>query len=156
MFDEFHDDQGNLPAAAQAIEDRSAASRQQRVVARLLSRFYRASNPQVRAAMLSSLVRPLGLLSLVGVASGAFGCLLQRDGRFTGPVSPTDTLPYTPEQVGDLASFVHEVDPVVLQQLVEQLAQTTVGMTALSAAVLVILHRTLRIGSSSDNGHREV
>lgn len=150
MLDEFDDDQGTLIAPEAAFAVRSAASQHQKVVARLLTRLYRASNAQVRAAILSSLVRPLGLLSLVGVASGAFSRLLQRNGRFTDAVSPADVLPYTTEQVDELASFVHEVDPVALQQLVVQLAQTTVGMTTLSAAILIILHRRLRIGPISD------
>jgi hypothetical protein len=39
---------------------------------------------------------------------------------------------------------VHEVNPNALQQLAEQLAQNTMGMTALSATAVVLLHRRLR------------
>jgi hypothetical protein len=54
---------------------------------------------------------------------------------------------YSSDQILELTLFVHEVSPDALQQLAEQLTQGTTGMTALSAAALVLLHRKLRSGT---------
>ena len=147
MFDEFEDlVRTTRPPKAPGANGNAIAG-QRAAVARLVSRVYRAANDAMRANMLASLLRPLGMLSLVAVASGAFARLLQRNGVVPDRISTADITQYSGDQILELALFVHEVNPDALQQLAEQLAQNTMGMTALSATTLVLLHRRLRPGS---------
>ena len=147
MFDEFEDlvSTSRLPMAPGCNGD--AIGRQRAAVARLVSRVYRAANDAIRADMLASLLRPLGILSLVAVASGAFARLLQRNGVVPDTISTADIVRYSSDQIFELTLFVHEVNPDALQQLAEQLAQNTMGMTAVSAMALALLHRRLRPSS---------
>lgn len=146
MLDEFEESAGNTVP----VGDGDVSSRQRFAIARLVSRMYRAANGAMRADMLAGLLRPLGILSLVAVASGAFARLLRRDGVVPDAISTEDIVRYSSDQILELTLFVHEVSPEALQQLAEQLAQNATGMTALSAAALVLLHRKLRpnVGSS--------
>ena len=144
MLDEFDDvDSFAGPRFERAKPHRSIAG-QRVAISRLVARLYRDSSLAVRAQMLSSLLRPLGLLSLVGVASGAFRRLLQRDGQLAESLSSPDVVKFTSDQVSELTRFVHEVDPGALQQLLEQLAQNPLGMTAVGAVLLMLLHRRLQ------------
>ena len=147
MFDEFEDlvSTSRWPMAPGCNGD--AIARQRAAVARLVSRVYRAANDAMRADMLASLLRPLGILSLVAVASGAFARLLQRNGVVPDTISTADIVRYSSDQIFELTLFVHEVNPDALQQLAEQLAQNTMGMTAVSAMALALLHRRLRPSS---------
>lgn len=112
--------------------------------ARLVSRIYRYANAPLRAEMLACLLRPLGALSLVGVAAGAFAPLLQRDGVAPGTIPLEMVARYTSEQVIELVLFVHEVSPDVLAQLSTLLADGAIGAAALSASAFVLLYRRLR------------
>lgn len=144
MLDEFDEVD---PFASRRLErpgQLRSIARQRIAISRLVARLYRGSSLPVRAQMLSSLLRPLGLLSLAGVASGAFRRLLHRDDQLNGSVSAADVVQFTADQVSELTYFVHEVDPDALQQLLAQLTQNPLGMTALSAALLVLLHRRLQ------------
>ena len=143
-MDEFEevDFVARLPSTPTA--DRYADSRKRSAIAKGVSRAYRAANDALRADMLRHLLRPLGALALVAVASGAFARLLRRDGLVPDTISAEDMVRYSSEQIRELTLFVHEVNPEALQPLVEQLAQGGMGMAALSTAALLILHRSSR------------
>ena len=113
-------------------------------VARLVSRVYRHANAPLRADMLACLLRPLGTLSLVGVASGAFATLLQHDGAIAGPIPIEMAARFSSDQIRELALFVHEVSPGVLAHLTELLSDGAMGAAALSASALILLYRRLR------------
>jgi hypothetical protein len=147
MFDEFEDPASTSRLPMAPGSSGHAITRQRAVVARLVSRVYRAANDAMRAEMLARLLRPLGILSLVAVASGAFARLLQSNGVVPDTISTADVVRYSSDQILELTLFVQEVNPDTLQQLAEQLAQNTMGMTALSATALVLLHRRLRPSS---------
>lgn len=140
-MDEFEDVvlRHSLPMTPTA--DGTAHARRRTAIARLVSRIYRAANEAQRVSVLTHLLRPLGVLGLVAVASGAFARLVRRDGPMQVTLSAEDVVRYSSEQVRELTAFVHEVDPNVLQALVEQLTQDGMGMTALSTAALVLLCR---------------
>ena len=143
-MDEFEDDAylARLPMAAKADGDANSHKRSE--IARVVSRVYHAANGAVRADMLAHLLRPLGVLGLVSVASGAFARLLRRDGLVPDTISAEDIVRYSSEQVRELTIFVHEVNPEALQPLIEQLAQNGMGIAALSTAALVMLLRSSR------------
>jgi hypothetical protein len=143
-MDEFEDDgfDARLPVAPTA--DANATARKRFEIARVVSRVYRAANGAARADMLAHLLRPLGLLGLVSVASGAFARLVQRDGLVPDTISAEDIVRYSSEQIRELTIFVHEVNPDALQPLIEQLAGHGMGITALSTAALAMLLRSSR------------
>jgi hypothetical protein len=149
-MDEFEDVAfvARLPSTPSA--DGNADSRKRSAIAKVVSRVYRVANDALRAQMLTHLLRPLGALALVGVASGAFARLVRRDGLVPDPISAEDLLRYSSEQIRELTLFVYQVNPEALQPLVEQLAQSATGFAALSTAALVMLHR-----SSQRRGSRE-
>jgi len=143
-MDEFEDVAfvARLPPTPSA--DGNADSRKRSAIAKVVSRVYRVANDALRAEMLTHLLRPLGALALVGVASGAFARLVRRDGLVPDPISTEDMLRYSSEQIRELTLFVYQVNPDALQPLVEQLAQSATGIAALSTTALVLLHRSSR------------
>jgi hypothetical protein len=143
-MDEFEDVGfvARLPMTPTA--DGDANARERSAIARVVSRVYRAANGAVRADMVAHLLRPLGVLGLVSVSSGAFARLVRRDGLVPDTIPAEDIVRYSSEQIRELTMFVHEVNPDALQPLIEQLAQNGMGIAALSTAALVMLHRSSR------------
>jgi hypothetical protein len=144
-MDEFEDDDFVVRHPATLACEADAVSRRRSAIANVVSRVYRAANDAVRADMLMQLLRPLGMLGLVGVASGAFARLVRRDGLVPATISTEDLLRFSGEPIHELTLFVHEVNPEALQPLFEQLAQNGMGMAALGAAALVLLHRSAQV-----------
>jgi hypothetical protein len=149
-MDEFEDVAFVARLPSTPAVDGYADSRKRSAIARVVSRVYRVANDALRAQMLTHLLRPLGALALVGVASGAFARLVRRDGLVPDPISAEDMLRYSSEQIRELTLFVYQVNPDALQPLVEQLAQSATGFAALSTAALAMLHR-----SSQRSGSRK-
>jgi hypothetical protein len=147
-MDEFEDDGFDASPPVPPTADGNASARRRFEIARVVSRVYRAANGAARADMLAHLLRPLGLLGLVSVASGAFARLVRRDGRVPDTIAAEDIVRYSSEQIRELTLFVHEVNPDALQPLIEQLAQNGMGIAALSTAALVLLHRSSRRSSA--------
>lgn len=143
-MDEFEDDGFDARLPATSTADGNVNARRRFEIARVVSRVYRAANGAARADMVAHLLRPLGLLGLVSVASGAFARLVRRDGVVPDTISAEDIVRYSSEQIRELTIFVHEVDPDALRTLLEQLAQNGMGIAALSTAALVMLHRSSR------------
>ena len=111
--------------------------------ARLVSRIYRYASAPLRAEMLACLLKPLGTLSLVGVASGAFATLLQRDGAALPSIPLEMAARYSSAQILELATFAHEVNPGAIEQLTAILSVGATGAVALSTSALVLLCRRL-------------
>ena len=137
--------QQSLPStAAQAGRGVSRSLRGLDVAAaRLVSRIYRYANAPLRAEMLACLLRPLGTLSLVAVASGAFATLLRRDDTALVTIPLEMAARYSSEQILELTLFVHKVNPGALEQLTTLLSVGATGAVALSASALVLLCRRL-------------
>ena len=143
-MDEFEDAAIVVRLPVTAVADANEDARHPSVIARVVSRAYRAANGALRADMLTHLLRPLGMLGLAAVASGAFARLVRRDGLVPDTISAQEMVRYSSEQIRELTMFVHKVNPDALQPLVEQLAQNRMGIAALSTAALVMLHRKSR------------
>ena len=77
---------------------------------------YRRAAAPVRRLLLERLLRPVGSLALAAVASGAFSAFLLRR------VTLEDASRITAEQMAELARFVDQVNPDVLQQVLSMLA----------------------------------
>ena len=107
--------------------------------ARLASRLYAGAGAVQRSRIVVTLLRPLGPLALVAVASGAFAGLLDRASAL-GAALPIDELGhFTREQVFELARFVEQVSPDALQQVAGAFADNPFGVSALGAAAAVLL-----------------
>ena len=124
-------------AAALGIRTRQPGERSR--AARLASRLYAGASAVQRSRIVATLVRPLGPLALVAVASGAFAGLLDRVSAL-GAALPIDELAhFTREQVFELARFVEQVSPDALQQVAGAVAENPFGVSAFGAAAAVLL-----------------
>ncbi|MBX3618854.1 MAG: hypothetical protein KF891_02505 [Rhizobacter sp.] len=142
-FDEAFDKATLRPAGAAGGGDGDDPRLRERVP-RLVSRLYRTAGAGLRARMLACLLRPLGLLGLSAVASGAFAGFLHRSGD-RGLGVPIDELGrYSNDQIVELARFVEQVSPEAIQQVAGLLADNPVGVAAFSTAVAMLLLRALR------------
>ncbi len=107
--------------------------------ARLAARLYASAGAVQRSRIVVTLLRPLGPLALVAVASGAFAGLLERVTAL-GSALPIDELgSFTREQVFELARFVEQVSPDALQQVAGAVADNPFGVSAFGAAAAVLL-----------------
>ena len=140
-FDDAFEDEGRRRGA---IAHRTVEGPVRPRVARLVSRVYGSAGSPLRARMLACLVRPLGSLGLVAVASGAFASFLRRGGD-RGASIPLDELGrYSSDQIFELAQFVEQVSPEAIQQVASLLADNPLGFAAFSAAAAMLLVRVVR------------
>jgi hypothetical protein len=152
MLDEFDDDFDVEDLRHSAIAHRAVESPVRSRVARLVSRLYGAASAPLRTRMLACLVRPLGSLGLVAVASGAFARFLHR-GSEPGAGIPIDDLGrYSNDQIFELARFVEQVSPDAIQQVAGLLADNPVGVSALGAAAAMLLVRAVRSPGPKSSG----
>ena len=120
--------------------------------ARLAARLYAGAGAVQRSRIVVTLLRPLGPLAIVAVASGAFAGLLERVSAL-GSALPIDELgDFTREQVFELARFVEQVSPEALQQVAGAVADSPFGVSAFGAAAAVLLVSTLK---PADAAHDE-
>jgi hypothetical protein len=153
MLDEFDDlSHSTHPYMAQR-PGADGAARHRFTVARLIARVYRAANEPLRADMLGCLLRPLGTLSLVAVASGAFARLLQHDGAAPERVALDEVGRFSSDHVFELAQFVHEESPQALQQVATMLLQDAASLPALSLSAVFLLYRNLHAAPASSIEH---
>jgi hypothetical protein len=75
-----------------------------------------ATAAPLRRKLLERLLRPVGSLALAAIASGAFSAFLLRR------VTLEDVARITADQMAELARFVAQVNPDVLQQILSMLA----------------------------------
>lgn len=144
MLDEFDDlSHSSHPYMAQR-PPADAAAQHRFTAPRLISRVYRTANVPLRADMLSCLLRPLGMLSLVAVASGAFARLLQHNGTAPEQVALDEVGRFSSSHVFELAQFVQEESPQTLQQVATLLIQDAASLPALSVSAVFLLYRSLQ------------
>lgn len=117
-------------------------------VARLASRLYSASGAPMQAKILTCLLRPLGSLGLVAVASGAFASLVWRGSDRSAGIRLDDLGRYSRNQIVELVSFVEQVSPEAVQQLGNLIVDSPIGLAAFSASVAMLLLRALRVRGS--------
>jgi len=94
-------------------------SRARSALPELIADAYRRAAAPVRRKLLERLLRPVGSLALAAIASGAFGTFLLRGSR---GVTLEDVARITVDQMAELARFVDQCSPDVLQQIPSMLA----------------------------------
>ena len=144
MSDEFDDTFHTDPLRYRMTASGKASERQRSRVARLASRLYAVSGAAMQAKMLDCLLRPLGSLGLVAVASGAFASLLQRGSNRDPGVQLDDLGRFSKDQIVELVRFVEQVSPEAVQQLGSLIADSPMGVPAVGASVAMLLLRALR------------
>ncbi|HMO47237.1 MAG TPA: hypothetical protein PKB14_14545 [Rubrivivax sp.] len=138
-FDEITEAAALPPAAVH-----EAAPRGSTPVSRLVARLFAAAGNPLRVRLLRCLMRPLGLLGVAGVASGAFVAFVDRHGG-EAQIDPEAVAQVSSRQMLELAHFVEQVDPQALEHFAGLAASSPLAMAAFSASVLLLLYRRLRL-----------
>jgi len=99
----------------------------------LVSAVYEKAPAPLRTKLLEYLLRPVGPLALVAIATGAFGHLLYRLRRDAMPISLDDAARITSGHVLELARYVEQCSPHVLLRIGSLIAASpmvaTIGET---------------------------
>jgi hypothetical protein len=146
MIREF-DDSYEADAAAHMMRSGQVSSRTDPAglsAPRLVARLYRTADASLRPRLLACLLRPLGTLSLMVVAGGAFASYLQHGRRMEAIGELEDFARVSGDHVAALASFVEQVNPQVLDQFAQLAADNALGFAAFSTATVVLLYEVLR------------
>jgi hypothetical protein len=122
----------------------TAAARAAVPAPRLISHLYALGDQALRSRLLARLLQPLGTLGMAAVAAGAFAGFVQRRTASGVTVALDDVSHYSSEQVLELARFVEQVDPQVLQNLAQRMSHTPLGLAALSASAAMLLWGALQ------------
>jgi hypothetical protein len=110
----------------------------------LVAALYDEAPVGLRQRLLNHLLRPVGPLALVAVATGAFASLLPH-GRWSGAHAQLeDVLRIRADQVLDLARYVQQRSPEMLLRLPEIIASSPVALGTLSGVLLLTALRTRR------------
>ena len=142
MPNEFDEISEPLPLPAQGSGS-EAATRTGSLTSRLVARLFNAAGNPLRARLLRCLMRPLGLLGVAGVASGAFVAFIDRRGGEL-LIDPEAVAQVSSQQMLELARFVEQVDPQALQQFASLAANSPLALATFSASVLLLLSRRLQ------------
>jgi hypothetical protein len=110
----------------------------------LLGRVYADATPDAKTRILSELIRPLGLLSLVAVAGGAFAPIRLRNGWRDVHVRLDDALQASPADVMALTAHVAQVSIETIENIAQWLVNNPLVVG--SAAVLLLLQALSRRG----------
>jgi hypothetical protein len=114
MSDEFDDAPWPSSSSPGTVEG-SARRGRESVVPDLIVRAYVDSSPGLRARLLECLTRPLSVLGLAAVATGAFARYALLSGR-SSSFALDDVAVFSGEQILELVRFVEQVSPEALHQ----------------------------------------
>lgn len=124
------------PRVAAAAEVALPEPREANVPA-LVAALYDEAPVGLRQRLVNHLLRPLGPLALVAVATGAFARLLPSE-RWSGAQAQLDdVLMIRADQVLDLALYVQQKAPEMLWRLPEVIASSPVALGTLSGVLLL-------------------
>lgn len=104
----------------------------------LVGRIYAEAPAPLRSTLLDQLMRPLGLLSLVAVAGGAFARLKSRSGWHDGPPPLEHLREISPADVVALAEHVQQVSSDAVDTLLQTLVNSPLLAGSVTAAVLAV------------------
>ncbi len=130
--------------AAVVDETRALPEPRETNVPALVAALYDEAPVGLRQRLLNLLLRPVGPLALVAVATGAFASLLPH-GRWSGAHAQLDdVLRIRAEQVLDLTLYVQQKSPEMLWRLAEVIASSPVALGTLSGVLLLTALRARR------------
>jgi hypothetical protein len=107
-------------------------------LAPLVAELYAEAPPPQRLRLLNGLLRPVGPLALVAIAAGAFASLLPATRWRGASATLDDALRLSAGQVLELARYVEQKSPESLLQLAAWLADSRLGVSSISGALLLL------------------
>jgi hypothetical protein len=125
-------------------------------IAQLVGQVYEAAPPSERGSLLEPLLRPLGVLSLFGIADGIFAKVRLRSGWQDFHVRVEDTHNVRASDVIALVDHVQQVSVDAVDALARTLSASPVLAGSAAAALLatMLVHRArLRADSVPGPGH---
>ncbi len=102
--------------------------------------------------LLNGLLRPVGPLALVAIAAGAFASLLPATRWHGASATLDDALRLSAGQVLELARYVEQKSPESLLQLPALLADSRLGVSTISGALLLLALQAWRRQAPVDEG----
>jgi hypothetical protein len=109
----------------------------ERSIPELVAEVYEAAPPVERGHMLEELMRPLGVLSLFGIAGGIFASIRFRSGWQEFNIGLEDIQRVRAAQVIALVDHVQQVSVETVDGLAQMLTASPVWSSSAAAAVLV-------------------
>lgn len=103
----------------------------------LIAHVYGEASQPLRLKLLSLLLRPVGPLALVVIASGAFASFLRRSTWGASELSLDDVARITGEQVLELARYVEQASPDLIAQVAPLVASDVASAGALAGVLLL-------------------
>ena len=104
------------------------------------------TNLPLRARLLQLLMIPIGPLAMTVLAGGVFAKYAEFAHRLPIPLSLEDAARVTSGQVAEIARYLEQSDPSVLEQVVVALSRDPTAMAALGTSVAAI---AVRLASAS-------
>ncbi len=113
-----------------------------RVIVELIAKAYEEAQPMMRRRLLEHLLRPLGILSMMGVANGAFARVCERPGWSDFSIRLEDTQKIDASEVLELAAYVQQFSAKALHGLLQIFGTSpSLASTATAALLVAILLR---------------
>jgi len=97
-----------------------------------------ATNLPLRARLLQGLLIPIGPLAMSVLAGGVFAKYAEFARRWPIPLSLEDVARVTSSQVAEIARYLEQSDPSVLEQAVIAISRDSTAVAALGASVVAI------------------
>ena len=116
---------------------RLAPAAEQRIP-ELVSEIYDKAPAPLRTKLLECLLRPVGPLALVTIATGAFRHLLHRLTAESTPISLDDAARITSEHVLELARYVEQCSPHELVRVASLIDGSSLAVATMSGSALLL------------------
>ena len=104
----------------------------------IVARLYPNAEIALRVRLLRSLLRPLGPMAVAAVAAGAFVKCLERAGWNRLSVTVDDALSATSGQIMELARYVEQSDPNVVERIYRMLDAHPSSVALIGSSVLAM------------------
>ena len=104
------------------------------------------TSPPLRARLLQLLIMPIGPLAMTVLAGGTFARYAEFARRLPIPISAEDAARVTSGQVAEIARYLEQADPSMLEQVVVTLSHDPTAMAALGTSFAAI---AVKIASAS-------
>ena len=137
-----------LPASVASEGETSDVSLPQ-----LVASVYESASPIERSRLLEHLMRPLGILSLAGVANGIFSKIQFLSGGSNSHIRPEDAAIVRAEDVVALVDFVQQASGEVVSGLAQLLSDSpAMSATAAATVLIAVIQRHRRKRESHNVG----
>jgi len=110
----------------------------------LVSEVYSDAPAPLRTKLLECLLRPVGPLAIVTIATGAFAHLLYRLRLGGVPISLDDAARISSDHVLELARFVEQCSPHALLRIGSLIAASPISVATVSGSALLVALSALR------------